>query len=98
MTPPYLSEGDQFVIGPIFSPFQTISGRKISFGQTFFLPLPPPTIMGARLAGVTRDARVTMASKEGERGGEEEGGGGGGGEGKDVTIAGQTNKQTNKER
>ena len=31
-----------------------------------------------------------MASKEGERGGEEEGGGG---EGKDVTTAGQTNKQ-----
>ena len=45
--------------------------------------------MGARLAGVTRDARVTMASKEGERGGEEEGGGR---EGKDVTIAGKTNK------
>ena len=35
-----------------------------------------------------------MASKEGERGGEEEGGGG---EGKDVTIAGQTNKRTNKQ-
>ena len=42
------------------------------------------------LTGVTRDTRVTMASKEGERGGKEEGGGG---EGKDVTIAGQTNKQ-----
>ena len=35
-----------------------------------------------------------MASKEGERGGKEEGGGG---EGKDVTIAGQTNEQTNKD-
>ena len=28
------------------------------------------------LTGVTRDTRVTMASKEGERGGKEEGGGG----------------------
>ena len=39
--------------------------------------------------GVTREARVTMASKKGERRG-------GGGEGKDVTIAGRTNKQINK--
>ena len=42
---------------------------------------------------MTTDARVTMASKEGERGGEEEGGG----EGKDVTIAGPTNKRINKQ-
>ena len=46
------------------------------------------------LTGVTRDTRVTMASKEGERGGKEEGGGG---EGKDVTIAGQTKEQTNEQ-
>ena len=38
-------------------------------------------------------------SKEGEGGGGEEGGGGGeGGEGKDITIAGQTNKRTRKDR
>ena len=43
----------------------------------------------------SRDARVTLASKEGETGGEVEGGGG---EGKDVTIAGRTNERTNKER
>ena len=47
-------------------------------------------VMG--LTEVTRDAWMTMASKVGERGGEE-----GGGEGKDVTIAGPTNKRIKKQ-
>ena len=42
-------------------------------------------VMG--LTEVTRDAWMTMASKVGERGGE----------GKDVTIAGPTNKRINKQ-
>ena len=43
-------------------------------------------VMG--LTEVTRDAWMTMASKVGEEGG---------GEGKDVTIAGPTNKRINKQ-
>ena len=45
------------------------------------------------LTGVTRDARVTMASKEGERGGEDEGGGDEGKEG-----LGEGKEQTRKDR
>ena len=63
--------------------------RKSFFVNFFLNPPSPPTHTHPP---ETRDAWMTMASKVGKRGGEE-----GGGEGKDVTIAGPTNKRINKQ-